>query len=110
MRCTYSRFKPFTKNAREKPCWLIDSYLVLIVILGVRTSRSFVTVSPSLAPRRYDADLTLFSPDGRLYQVEYVMRAVGRYGCPAVGVQGDGCSVVACKRELPVSDTTQLLL
>lgn len=53
--------------------------------------------------RRYDADLTLFSPEGKLYQVEYVMRAVGHYGCPAVGVHGDGCCVVACKRDVPVS-------
>lgn len=52
---------------------------------------------------RYDADLTLFSPEGRLYQVEYVMRAVGHYGCPAVGVHGEGCCVVACKRDVPVS-------
>lgn len=52
---------------------------------------------------RYDADLTLFSPAGRLYQVEYVMRAVGQYGCPAVGVQGEGCCVVACRKDLPVS-------
>ncbi|CAN0121956.1 unnamed protein product [Ectocarpus sp. 6 AP-2014] len=51
----------------------------------------------------YDADLTLFSPEGRLYQVEYVMRAVGHYGCPAVGVHGEGCCVVACKRDLPAS-------
>eukprot|EP00752_Nemacystus_decipiens_P009938 g8862.t1 len=48
----------------------------------------------------YDADLTLFSPEGRLYQVEYVMRAVGHYGCPVVGVQGEGCCVVACKRDV----------
>lgn len=52
---------------------------------------------------RYDADLTLFSPEGRLYQVEYVMRAVGHYGCPSVGVHGEGCCVVACKRDVPVS-------
>ncbi|CAM9256916.1 unnamed protein product, partial [Ascophyllum nodosum] len=50
---------------------------------------------------RYDADLTLFSPEGRLYQVEYIMRAVGHYGCPSVGVQGKSCCVVACKRDLP---------
>lgn len=54
-------------------------------------------------PYRYDADLTLFSPEGRLYQVEYVMRGVGHYGCPIVGVHGEGCCVVACKRDLPVS-------
>lgn len=53
--------------------------------------------------RRYDGDLTLFSPEGRLYQVEYVMKAVGQYGCPAVGVHGDDCCVVACKRDLPVT-------
>lgn len=55
---------------------------------------------------RYDADLTLFSPEGRLYQVEYVMRAVGNYGCPAVGVHGEGCCVVACKRDVPVRQST----
>ncbi|CAM9650482.1 unnamed protein product [Scytosiphon promiscuus] len=51
--------------------------------------------------RGYDADLTLFSPEGRLYQVEYVMRGVGHYGCLVVGVHGEGCCVVACRRELP---------
>ncbi|CAM9546241.1 unnamed protein product [Pylaiella littoralis] len=51
--------------------------------------------------RGYDADLTLFSPEGRLYQVEYVMRAVGHYGCPVVGVHGEGCCVVACRRDVP---------
>ncbi|CAM9430957.1 unnamed protein product, partial [Sphacelaria rigidula] len=49
----------------------------------------------------YDAELSLFSPEGRLYQVEYVMKAVGQYGCPSVGVQGEGCSVVVCKKNLP---------
>ncbi|CAM9940390.1 unnamed protein product, partial [Discosporangium mesarthrocarpum] len=48
----------------------------------------------------YDQDITLFSPEGRLYQVEYAQKAVDHYGSPCVGVQGSGCCVVATRKNL----------
>jgi len=46
----------------------------------------------------YDRGTSLFSPDGRIYQVEYAREAVSR-GAPSVGVRtADGVVFVAMSR------------
>jgi proteasome alpha subunit len=46
----------------------------------------------------YDRGITIFSPDGRLYQVEYAREAVKR-GSPSVGIRAaDGVVLAASKR------------
>jgi 20S proteasome subunit alpha 3 len=48
--------------------------------------------------RRYDSRTTIFSPEGRLYQVEYAMEAISNAGA-AIGVLAkDGVVLVAEKK------------
>jgi 20S proteasome alpha/beta subunit len=50
--------------------------------------------------RRYDSRTTIFSPEGRLYQVEYAMEAISNAGA-AIGVlASDGVVLAAEKRIL----------
>jgi len=49
--------------------------------------------------RRYDSRTTIFSPEGRLYQVEYAMEAIGHAGA-AIGVTATDGIVLAAEKKL----------
>eukprot|EP01018_Ginkgo_biloba_P040307 Gb_22754 [translate_table: standard] len=48
--------------------------------------------------RRYDSRTTIFSPEGRLYQVEYAMEAIGNAGAALGVLAKDGVVLVGEKR------------
>lgn len=49
--------------------------------------------------RRYDSRTTIFSPEGRLYQVEYAMEAISQAGA-AVGILADDGVVLAAEKRI----------
>jgi len=50
--------------------------------------------------RRYDSRTTIFSPEGRLYQVEYAMEAIGHAGA-ALGITASDGILLAAENKTP---------
>lgn len=54
-----------------------------------------------MAGKNYDRHITIFSPEGSLYQVEYAIKAVSNCGILGIGLRGKDTVAMVSQRKVP---------
>ncbi|GAV99461.1 20S proteasome subunit [Lentinula edodes] len=86
------------KNRSDLQMRVEANIAITIAILRKSAFHSFILFSSRMFRNTYDSDNTVFSPQGRLHQVEYALEAV-KQGSAAVGLRSKTHSVLlALKR------------
>ncbi|KAH7649811.1 hypothetical protein FG379_002525 [Cryptosporidium bovis] len=49
----------------------------------------------------HDRHITIFSPEGKLYQIEYTFRAVKNSNITAVAIKGEDSACIVCEKKVP---------
>ena len=49
----------------------------------------------------FDKKIKVFSPDGRIYQMEYAMKAIQSFGQTSIAIRGKDSVVVCCPKKVP---------
>ena len=49
----------------------------------------------------FDKLMKVFSPDGRIYQMEYAFQAIKNFGMTSVAIRGSDAVVVCCQKKIP---------